>query len=121
MVTAVRTPASTRKDQWMQPRAMASEETNPVSPPTNTRPPATVGSPYAELPNGNPNAHFSASFGVSAAVRPGIGLNRELLVSNPHPFHDGPFDASNGWLASHRFFTCAASPVAAEPSGRPPT
>jgi hypothetical protein len=55
----------------MQPLGASSEYTNPVSAPTKTRPPTTVGWPYAELPNGKPNAHLSASFDVSAAVSPG--------------------------------------------------
>ena len=71
MLIAVRTPAFARNDQWMHPVAASSEYTKPVSAPTKTRPPATVGCPYAELPIGKPNAHFSASFGVSAAVSPG--------------------------------------------------
>ena len=68
---AVRTPAFARNDQWTHPVAASSAYTNPVSAPTKTRPPTTDGCPYAELPFGKPNAHFSASLGTSAAVRPG--------------------------------------------------
>jgi len=64
-------PAFALNDQCTHPLEASSEYTKPVSAPTNTRPPTTTGWPYAELPLGNPNAHFSASFGVSAAVRPG--------------------------------------------------
>ena len=89
-LTAVRTPAFARNDQWTHPLAASSEYTNPVSAPTKTRPPATVGCPYAELPFGKPNAHFSASFGTSAAVRPGAVWKRELPLSTPQPFHSEP-------------------------------
>ncbi len=71
IVIAVRTPAFARNDQWTHPVAASSEYTNPVSAPTKTRPPTTDGCPYAELPFGKPNAHFSANLGTSAAVRPG--------------------------------------------------
>ena len=93
MLTAVRTPAFARNDQRTHPLDASSEYTKPVSAPTNTRPPTTTGWPYAELPLGNPNAHFSASFGVSATVRPGDVWKREFPASCPQPFQP---DADEG-------------------------
>jgi hypothetical protein len=57
------------------------------------------------LPKGKPRRPYaSASFGASAAVSPG-DLEAQLLLSNPHPFHDDPLRrGSNADRASQRFF-----------------
>src|SRR6185503_19784034 len=54
----------------MQPLFASSAYTVPFWLPTNTRPPATVGCDHATDASGNPNDHFNASFGRSAAPRP---------------------------------------------------
>src|SRR5579872_4516101 len=84
IVMAVRTPASASYDHRTHPVPASSEYTNPVSTPRNTRPPTTDGCPQTALTPGNPKAHFSLSFGTSAAFNP--VLNRVLVASSPQPF-----------------------------------
>src|SRR5579872_787438 len=65
-----RTAAFAWKVQIVQPLFASSAYTVPFWLPTNTRPPATVGSARAVVAFGNPNAHFSVSFGTFSALRP---------------------------------------------------
>src|SRR6516162_3849077 len=60
----------------------------PLSLPTKTLPETIVGCELVVSPVGNPNDHFSLSFGTSPAVRraAAAGWNRVLLLSLPHPF-----------------------------------
>jgi hypothetical protein len=64
--------------------------TRPLALPTNIWSPMTVGCAKAEMSPSNPNAHFSFSFGTSAAVSfaSAAGTNRELSRDGLHPFHD---------------------------------
>src|SRR5687768_12098103 len=97
MLIAVRTPPSALNVQWVQPVFASSEYTMPLVLPTNTRPAATVGWPDADDTPGKPNAHFSVSFGICAAVSPAAFSfwNRVFAASLPHPFHIG-MDAGSG-------------------------
>src|SRR3954462_8728865 len=60
----------------------------PLSLPTKTLPETIVGCELVVSPVGKPKAHFSLSFGTSAAVRRAwaAGWNRVLLLSLPQPF-----------------------------------
>src|SRR6186713_555946 len=94
----------------------------PLSLPTNTRPETIVGCELVVSPFGNPNAHFSFSFGTSAAVRRAAeaGWNRELLLSFPQPFQ--PALAVGFVIAgfcTHLFGIFFAAPAAELPMGLP--
>ena len=68
----------------------------PASLPTKIRPPATLGWARAELVSPNPKAHFTLSFGTSAAVIPAAAVfwKRVFSRSTPHLIHWGPFKKS---------------------------
>src|ERR1051325_5302213 len=86
MLIAVRTPAPAGYVQKMHPVAASREYTAPLTLPTNTRPPATVGCAKAIGSLGNPKAHFSLGRPTAAAASPGFGWWCELSRSSPHPF-----------------------------------
>ena len=68
------------------------------------RPPATLGRLRAVAALGNPNAHFSVSFGTWSAVSPARSAdwNRVLSRSGPHPPQvTAAADASKGGAAVH--------------------
>src|SRR5438876_11535289 len=97
----------------MQPLAALSEYTPPPGLPTKTRPPTIVACAFDCKSPGKPNAHFSFSFGMSAAVRPALreSVNRVLdVLAPPQPFHAGPADGLNfafaaaGFAAEHMAF-----------------
>src|SRR6186713_2143265 len=94
----------------------------PLSLPTKTRPDTIVGCELVVSPVGNPNAHFSFSFGTSAAVRraAAAGWNRELLLSLPQPFQ---LALAVGFVIAgfcvHLFGMFFASPAAELPMGLP--
>src|SRR5437867_9296406 len=102
MTMPVRTGPFAWNVQCVQPVFASSAYTMPLWLPTNTRPPATVGSARAVTALGNPNAHFSVSFGTWSAVMPAAGWNRMFVTSALHPGHRGPLDGSNGGAAVHR-------------------
>src|SRR5260221_13472134 len=63
----------------MQPLFASSEYTVPFWLPTTTRPLATVGCDHADVASGNPNAHFSDSFGTCSAVNPACCADWNLV------------------------------------------
>src|SRR5439155_12373457 len=82
----------------MQPLAALSAYTPPPGLPTNTRPPTMVACAFDCRSPGNPNAHFSFSFGLSAGARPALrgSVNRVMdVLARPQPFHAGSGDALN--------------------------
>src|ERR1043166_2102626 len=86
MLIAVRTPAPAGYVQKMHPVAASREYTAPLTLPTNTRPPATVGCAKAIGSLGNQNALFGWGRPTWAAPSPGFGWWCELSRSSPHPF-----------------------------------
>ena len=64
IVMPLRTPDFAWNVQIVQPLFASSAYTTPLWLPTNSRPPATVGSARADVALGNPNAHFNTSFGT---------------------------------------------------------
>ena len=62
------------------------------------RPPAIVVCEYDCRSPGNANAHFSLSFGTSAAARPAAPWYRVFDVFCPQPLQAGPLPGANGAL-----------------------
>src|SRR5437762_6772215 len=90
----------------MQPLAALSAYTPPPGLPTNTRPPTIVACAFDCRSPGKPNAHFSLSFGTSAAAMPALraSVKRVLdVLAPPQPFHAGPADRLNFALAAPGF------------------
>src|SRR5579863_3320158 len=93
-----------------------------MSLPMNTRPDTTVGCAKLETPAGKAKAHFSLSFGTSAAVMPASfsGWKREFVSSTPQPFQCALFDVLlSGGLDGQWFGICLASASSVLPTGRP--
>ena len=71
-----------------------------------TRPAATVGWPNIMIAPGTPKAHLSSSRGRSAAVRPGLGWNRQFSTLRAPAVERGPVERKRrrggGALARHR-------------------
>src|SRR5215831_5123692 len=67
-------------------------KTIPLSAPTKTRPPATVGCERALATSPRAYAHFSLRRGTSRATIPGADWKRVLRTSAPHMVHDAPCD-----------------------------
>src|SRR5437773_12020959 len=103
----------------MQPLAASSEYTVPFWLPTNSRPPATVGCDQADVASGNPNAHFSESFGTCAAVRPAsfAGWKRVFALVGDQPRHDG--DAAGSRSGEDEAQRPIAAPVMSLPNALP--
>jgi len=80
-VTAVRVAPWVWKVQITQPLLASSAKTRLPWLPTNTRPPATVGWDQACEVSGKPIAHFSLSFGTSAAVMPAMAAGWKRLLA----------------------------------------
>ena len=80
----------------------------PLCVPTNTRPPAMAGWPSALSSPGKPKAHFTFSFGTSAAVTPAAAASwyRVLRVFTPQPFHAGPASGLANSPAAARHIAC---------------
>src|SRR4030095_3168913 len=75
---------------------------------TNRRPPATIGWARADVTTEYPNAHFSLSFGRSAAVSPPLAAdwNRVFATPLPQPFQPPALDGSRiGGEEVQRFTT----------------
>jgi hypothetical protein len=103
----------------MQPVLASSAYTSPRSDAVKMRPPTTVGCVLAASEPAKPKAHFSVSFGTSAAVKlaDAGAWYRVFWDCGLHPFHAGP--ASCGGSAAvvvHRL----GSDDEALASGRPP-
>src|SRR6185369_15156861 len=62
------------------------------------RPPVMVVCEYDCRSPGNANAHFTLSFGTSAAVRPAVFWKRVFDVLPPQPLHAGPLPGVNAAL-----------------------
>src|SRR5688572_28727049 len=107
----------------------------------NTRPPATVGCPYAEEVQGKPNAHFNSSLATAAGENPwrrssSVGPDSLgprppaafaawkrlfFVMSGLQPFHEGAARfATGGWVA-HTFVMVFAPPFSVEPNLLPLT
>src|SRR5688500_7016113 len=86
----------------------------PLVLPTKTRPAATVGCPDAEFEFAYPNAHFSVSFGTSAAVSPAALAfwNRVFAPSLPQPFHIGSVAGSGSGVVEGGHAPVAGSAAA---------
>src|SRR3954449_3698139 len=95
-----------------------------------------VGCDHAEVASGNPNAHFSDSFGTCAAVSPAccVDWNRVLVTDGDQPGQDGedagsasaepvvqrPMVAPVMSLPSARPVRCSATARRSAPLKRPP-
>src|ERR1700710_584919 len=67
----------------------------PFASPTNTRPPNTVGVPWAAVTPGKPKAHLSLGFCGVFGVRPAAcAFWKRVFPASAHPFHD----ASLAWV-----------------------
>src|SRR4029079_9788627 len=80
--------------------------------------------PDADTP-GSPNAHFTFSFGTSAAERPAAAADwkRVLRRSPPHPFHAAAASGSFAALAAEQnaVLAIASSGALYDPGARPVT
>src|SRR5579864_5806380 len=87
----------------VQPLLASSAYTVPLWLPTNTRPPATVGSARAVVAFGNPNAHFSVRRGTWSGLMPAWspGWKRLLPGSLLQAVHRAPVDGSKGGVVVH--------------------
>src|SRR5947209_12204497 len=87
-VTDVRTGAAASKDQYWQPDVASSEYTFRFALATKTRPPNTLGCPFAMKVPGKANAHFNFNRGVCAALKPARSADwkRAFMRSGLQPF-----------------------------------
>ena len=73
---------------------------SPPALPTNTRPPATAGAPYARIDPGKPKAQRTFNLLRSAGESPGFGWNRAFSGPAPQPAHSGPSGVKAGALGA---------------------